>query len=593
MPERNSAEILIVEDSATQAEELRFVLEESGYRVTVARTGAKALETVRKRRPTLVVSDIVMPEMDGFTLCRKIKQETASSVPVILLTSLSDPEDVMKGLECGADNFITKPYDAGYLLAHIKDILVNLQLRSGSKRHKGMEIRFKGNTYVITAEREQILGLLLSTYETAMMKNDELKEAQGRLEGLNEQLEKMVEERTAALRAEVEERRRAEQTAQAERRRLYDVLETLPPMICLLTPDYHVAFANRAFREKFGDSNGRHCYEYCFGNAEPCTFCESLKPLETGKPHHWEVTTPDKQSVIDVYDLPFTDVDGSPLVLEMNIDITARKRAETELAEYRKHLEELVHERTTELEAFIYSVSHDLRAPLRSVAGFSKMLVEDNEHAFNGQIGDYLRRIHAGAERMSQIIEDLLRLSRLSRLGIEKTNLDMSQMARTIVARLRESDGDRRVDVKMEDGLKAFADANFIEIALTNLLGNAWKFTSKTPDARIEFGSAVYGGENGTGRDKGSILSSPLSRKILGTMAKGTTIFYIKDNGAGFNSEYAEKMFLPFQRLHAEKEFQGTGIGLTIVDRIIRKHGGRIWAEGTVGKGAIIYFSLG
>ena len=130
---------------------------------------------------------------------------------------------------------------------------------------------------------------------------------------------------------DITERKQAEEALKAERQRLHDVLETMPIMVCLLTPDYHVAFANRAFREKFGESHGRHCYEYCFGKKEPCDFCETYRVLKTGKPHHWQVTTPDGASVIDVYDFPFTDVDGSPMILEMDIDITERKQAEEAL----------------------------------------------------------------------------------------------------------------------------------------------------------------------------------------------------------------------------------------------------------------------
>jgi PAS domain S-box-containing protein len=147
---------------------------------------------------------------------------------------------------------------------------------------------------------------------------------------------------------DVTDRKKAEAAVQAERKRLFDVLETLPTMVCLLTPDYHVAFANRSFREKFGESDGRPCYEYCFGQAEPCEFCESFNVLKTGKPHNWEATTPEG-SAIDVYDYPFTDVDGSPMILEMDIDITKRKHAEAELKKYREHLEELVKERTNAL----------------------------------------------------------------------------------------------------------------------------------------------------------------------------------------------------------------------------------------------------
>ena len=536
-----------------------------------------------------------MPEMDGFTLCKKIKSETTSEIPVILLTSLSDPEDVLKGLECGADNFITKPYDGAYLLARINHILINAKLRSDSKLQMGVEIFFKGKKYFINSERQQILDLLLSTYETAMMKNSELKDAQERLAATNDQLEKIVQERTAALLLEIEERRRAEAAAKAERQRLYDVLETLPAMICLLTPDHEVAFVNRAFREKFGESNGRRCHEYCFGNTEPCDFCESYKVLETGKPHHWEVTTPDGKSVIDAYDFPFTDVDGSPLILEMDIDITDRKRAEAELARYRKHLEDLVQDRTIELqsankelEAFTYSASHDLRAPLRTIAGFAQALAEEYAGKLNEKGNDYLGRIRGGADRMNRLIEDLLRLSRLSRQELERRKLDMSELARTVISRLQESDAGRNVQIAVADSLKVFADPSLLDAALSNLLGNAWKFTSKTSGARIELGRIDRGNAGKGAAD----LRSECGVKIKEQLDQGKAVYYVRDNGAGFDPAYADKMFLPFKRLHTEKEFEGTGIGLAIVERIIRRHGGTIWAEGAIGKGATVYFTL-
>jgi PAS domain S-box-containing protein len=149
---------------------------------------------------------------------------------------------------------------------------------------------------------------------------------------------------------DITERKQAEAAVQAERRRLFEVLETLPAMVCLLTPDYHVAFANRSFRQKFGEANGRHCYEYCFGRNAPCDFCESYNVLQTGQPHHWEVKGPDG-TVMDAYDFPFTDVDGTPMILEMDLDITERRQAEAELARHRQHLQEMVEERTKELRA--------------------------------------------------------------------------------------------------------------------------------------------------------------------------------------------------------------------------------------------------
>ena len=214
MTQNDKPEILVVEDSPTQAEGLKHSMEKGGYSVRLARNGREALEAMEHRKPTIVVTDIMMPEMDGLQLCRKIKEdERFREIPVILLTALSDPEDILRGLECGADNFITKPYDEQYLLTRTHHILINDELRKESKMNMGVEIFFKGQKYFITSERQQILDLLISAYETAVMKNRELKTVQKELESLNESLEKKVEERTAALMVEVEERKRAEDRA--------------------------------------------------------------------------------------------------------------------------------------------------------------------------------------------------------------------------------------------------------------------------------------------------------------------------------------------------------------------------------------------
>ncbi len=204
-------EVLVVEDSATQAEELRQLLEDHGYAVTVAGDGHTALAAARTRRPALVVSDIVMPETDGYALCRAFKaDEGLKDVPVILLTVLSTPHDILKGLECGADNFVTKPYRAENLLSLIGYVLANRELRRGGRTQMGVEIVFGGQKYFITSERQQILDLLLSTYETAIERNDDLARVQKELQALNEQLEERVRQRTAELTGEIAERRRAE-----------------------------------------------------------------------------------------------------------------------------------------------------------------------------------------------------------------------------------------------------------------------------------------------------------------------------------------------------------------------------------------------
>ncbi len=218
-----------------------------------------------------------------------------------------------------------------------------------------------------------------------------------------------------------------------------------------------------------------------------------------------------------------------------------------------------------ELESFIYSVSHDLRAPLRHISGFSDLLKKNIAGKLDEKGQRYFSLIQDASEKMSRLIDDLLNLSRISRQEISRTEVDMSVIVGSIIKDLREAQPNRSVEVDIKEGLTAFADSGLIEVALSNLLGNSWKFTAKTEHARIEFGSVEQDGK----------------------------IFYcVRDNGVGFDQQYAGKMFWPFHRLHSEAAFEGTGIGLAIVDRIIRCHGGKIWAEGIEGKGAKICFSL-
>jgi light-regulated signal transduction histidine kinase (bacteriophytochrome) len=218
-----------------------------------------------------------------------------------------------------------------------------------------------------------------------------------------------------------------------------------------------------------------------------------------------------------------------------------------------------------ELEAFSYSVSHDLRAPLRTIEGFSQIVLETYEDRLDERGRDYLQRIRRAVVRMEALIDDILRLSRLSRASMVLERVDLTGLAKSVVEGLREQEPDRRVAVDIEDGLAASGDRELLRAVLDNLLGNAWKFTRGREDARIEMGALRGDGE---------------------------AIFYIRDNGAGFNPAYADKLFKPFQRLHSEREFPGTGIGLALVHRIVARHGGSVRAEGAAGQGATFTFSL-
>lgn len=256
------------------------------------------------------------------------------------------------------------------------------------------------------------------------------------------------------------------------------------------------------------------------------------------------------------------DREGEPLYFVDQIkDITERRKAAEELA---LRADELARA-NAELEQFSYSVSHDLRAPLRAIDGFSRVLMEDFADDLGEEGTGYLMRVRANSQRMSALIDDLMDLSRITRSPLRRQKVDLSALAASVLDDLRRGEPDRSVEAAVEKGLVVNADAGLVRVALENLLSNAWKFTAREPVARIEFGA---------------------------TVRRGRRTYYVRDNGAGFDEAYAEKLFAPFQRLHAEQEFEGTGIGLATVQRVIHRHGGQTWAESEPGEGATFFFTL-
>lgn len=259
--------------------------------------------------------------------------------------------------------------------------------------------------------------------------------------------------------------------------------------------------------------------------------------------------------------VPIVDERGTPkYLLGISEDITELKKTREQLVRSREETQSL----NRELEAFSYSVAHDLRAPLRSMDGFSQAILEDYGDQLDDNGRKYLRYIREAAQEMAQLIDDILALSRVSRSEVSREPTDLSQLARQTLARLERAEPARQLDLQIEQPLVTNADPRLVGILLDNLLGNAWKFTQKRDLARIE----------------------------LGRLQANPDTFFVRDDGAGFDMNYADKLFGAFQRLHSSRDFEGTGIGLATVQRIVHKHGGRIWAEAAVDRGATFYFTL-
>ena len=242
------------------------------------------------------------------------------------------------------------------------------------------------------------------------------------------------------------------------------------------------------------------------------------------------------------------------------------EQAALELAETRAELVRDLEHKNRELESFSYAVSHDLRAPLRRIDSFSRAVLESQGDRLDEAGQRFLSRVREASQHMSQLIDDVLHLSRVTRADLRDQEVDLSSIASLILTRLQESEPERKMDAKVRPGVLVTGDSQLLKIAMENLLENAWKFTAKEPESRIEFGMMQAGGE---------------------------ATYFVRDNGAGFDMTYTDRLFGPFQRLHPQGEFPGNGIGLATVQRIIHRHGGRVWAEGLVGQGATFYFTMG
>jgi PAS domain S-box-containing protein len=369
---------------------------------------------------------------------------------------------------------------------------------------------------------------------------------------------------------ETQRMRRAEQDVARANRFLDAIIENIPDMV-FVKEAAGLTFTrfNRAGEELLGVARdalmGKSDYDF-FPRNEAEFFIQKDRETLAGKtlvdiPEE-PIQTSNGKRWLHTKKVPILDHEGTPVyLLGISQDITERREAERQLIEAK----EAVEAANLELEAFSYSVAHDLRSPLRAIDGFSQALLEDYGSTLEGDGREYLQRVRGAAQHMAELIDDLLTLSRVTRAEMRRDRVDLSELARGVVARLQTIAPERRVQIVIPDGLGASGDAGLLGVVLENLLGNAWKFTSKRKEARIELGVTEH---------------------------EGAKAFFVRDDGAGFDMAYAARLFGVFQRLHHVSEFEGTGIGLATVQRIVKRHGGRVWATGEIGQGATFYFTL-
>ncbi len=525
-----SKTILVIDDSPTFREELRSVLESSGYLVLTAGTGEDGLRAAVDARPAVIVVDGVLPGIDGSTVIKRIRADAAlRSTPCILLTASEERSGELRALEAGADAYVRKEEDTQVILARVTAVL----------RSSGAPSAVRSTSSLLGPKR--ILTVVLTVDDS--------------LTYLHEVAAQLREEGYDVIPA-----RSGEEALE---------LLAVQNVDCILLDLVMPGLSGQETCRRIKGSASWRDIPLIMHTAleEQDAMIEGINAGADdyiAKSSDLEVLRARVRAQLRRKQFEDENRNIREQLLQKELEVTVANSAR-ELAETRAAFVEELERKNSELEAFSYSVSHDLRAPLRSIDGFSQLLLQDVAGKLDGKGEDYLRRVCESAQRMGEIIDDLLSLSRVGLAELRRDRIDLSGIAHDVFEELGKQHPNRKVELRIAERLPAEADSRLMRVAFDNLLGNAWKFTAKVPAGQIEIGAE---------------------------QKQGGTVFFVRDNGAGFDMSYAENLFRPFQRLHSESEFPGTGIGLATVHRIIERHGGRIWAEGAVDHGATFYFTI-
>jgi PAS domain S-box-containing protein len=515
--------ILIVDDHLTNRQLIVSLISRRGYRPLEASDGAEALAMVRAEHPELVISDILMPTVDGFEFVRRLRADPSIAQTKVIFYTATYREREAEELARmgGVFRVISKPCKPVEMLQAIEQALA----RAPAEMPASIESTFD-------REHVRLMTDKLSAHAAALRRAQHV----AKLAHVITRPDGSFESWSDTLR---------ELTGLDDEHMPRSTREWLQ----IIHPDHREAFRAKCIAAARSGLRTEVEYQLRRSDGTWTSMFQVIEPM-LGETH---------------------SDDGRRWFSTLQ-DISALKRAEEEVRRLNADLERCVAERTSELEAamkdlesFDYSISHDLRAPIDRIRGFTSVLAADYSGCLDDRGRDLLRRVIAASESMEQLVGDLFSLSTVSRGELRRTEVDMTALAQAIIAELMRAQPGRSVAVEIEAGLFARADPGLLRIVLENLLGNAWKFTGRRDGAKIEVGC---------------------------DRSMANAIFFVRDNGEGFDSNLAAKLFAPFQRLHSKSEFEGTGIGLATVNRIVSRHGGRVWAEGAVGVGATILFTL-
>lgn len=648
--------VLIIDDSLTVRMDLKEMFESADFEVLLAATAAEGREALSATRCDLLVLDVLLPDADGVTFLAELRDELAQYLPVILLSTEDQVKDRIRGLKTGADEYIGKPYDAAHLLGRAKQLLGyssqprdrlkilviddSITFRSDLSEHLVQagyetEVAADGETGLRVAAEVRPDGIVVDgvlpgidgasvvrrirldpgLQQTPCLLLTGAEDAAGEILALDagadgfarksEDISAILARLSAMLRTAEQSRDKAHGASLMEPKTILAVDDSQPYLEELAEQ------LRRCGYEVVKAGSGEEALELLAVQSVDGILLDVMLPGLSGI----EVCRRIKGSAL-LRNLPLimlTAIEEHEAMIEgINAGaddyvtkssdfsvVAARLRAQLRRKHYedenRRVREELLSKESEaraahaaadarqvltvelerknaalatlneELETFAYSVSHDLRQPLRSMDGFSKVLLENCRDRLDPQERHYLERIRAGAQKMGSLIDGLLVLSRVSRRKLQIRRVSISNIAEETLAGFSELEPGRSVDFAVQEQLEAEGDPQLIQSALENLLGNAWKFTSECALTRIEIGAV----EECDG-----------------------VAFFVRDNGAGFEMKYADKLFGPFQRLHSADEYPGTGIGLATVQRIVHRHQGRIWAQSSPGEGATFYFTL-